>query len=96
MLADHADARCDRLFRVVKAGRLLPNAKFAVAGLKRPVEDAHQGGLPRPVLPDDRVDGAGFDDEIDVLQGGDVSEPLGDAAHLDRIHPPALIRIISS
>src|SRR6185369_8160252 len=45
-------------------------------GTMDPREDLHQRALPRAVLPDERVDFAASDVEIDTLQGMDARKPL--------------------
>lgn len=51
-------------------------------GLAEPVEDVHQGGLPRPVLTQQRNDLAFADGEIDVVVGKYSGELFGDVPQL--------------
>jgi hypothetical protein len=54
----------------------------AVGGVEA-VSDAHGGRLPRPVLADDGVNGAGLDRDVDMVVGEDAAEALGDVPKLD-------------
>lgn len=39
-------------------------------------DDAHRGGFSGPVRADEAANAAGFQREVDVVEGGDVSEAL--------------------
>jgi hypothetical protein len=63
-----------------EGARLTIDQDLALVGLGEPVEHVHQRGLPRPVLPEQCVDLAGLDGEVDPGVGRHRTEPLGDAA----------------
>ena len=84
VLEDHADARVDRVGGAAQGQRLAVDGDGALVGLLHAVEDLHQRRLAGAVLPDDRVDGAAPDGDLDVLVGDDAREALGDAVQLDR------------
>jgi len=91
MLVDHGDTGRDRVSGVRErhpaAGELDP---AAVRGVEA-VDDPHQGGLARPVLTDDRVDGPLDNFQADVVEGLDSAETLaymagrkGQVSHAER------------
>src|SRR5699024_9214786 len=47
------------------------------------VEGVHERGLPRSVLPQQRMDLTGFDDEVDRVVGGERAESLGDSSEFE-------------
>ena len=62
---------------------LAVDADLAVVGLLHAVEDLHQRRLAGAVLPDEGVDGARADGEVDVVVGDDAREALADARQDD-------------
>jgi hypothetical protein len=55
---------------------------LALVGLRQPVQDVHQRGLPRSVLPEQGVDLPRDHREADLVVGYERAEPLGDAPEL--------------
>src|SRR6202012_3161108 len=87
VLVHHADARVERVPRRVDGDRLAVHHDLALVRLKQPVEDVHQGGLARPVLAEQGVDGARGDGKVDVIVGHEAAEALRDALQL-KVPPP--------
>ena len=56
----------------------------ALGGPGESREDAQRRGLSGAVAPEEAEDGAGPDDEIDMVKRERVAEPLRQAAELDR------------
>ena len=56
---------------------------LALVGLEQPVEDVHERGLARPVLPEQGVHLAAAQVEIDAVVRGECAEALGDALQLE-------------
>ena len=71
MLVDHADAEVDGLQRRSDADGPAVDAHLALVGLVEPVEDAHERRLAGAVLPEQRVDLAGPQVEVDAIVGDD-------------------------
>ena len=76
---------------------LAVDADLTLVGVVQPVEDVHQGRLPRSVLTEQRVDLAAAEIEVDVVVGEDARKGLGDPAQLeDRTislgHPGGILR----
>ena len=79
MLEHHADAARAGLLRAMQADRLAFPQDAAFAGLQQPIEHLHEGGFPRPVLAQQRMDFAAADVEIDMIDRGELAKALGDA-----------------
>jgi hypothetical protein len=63
--------------------RLAAQADLALVGLVQPVEDVHERGLPRAVLPEQGVYLAPAHVEIDIVVRDERAEALGDALQLE-------------
>ena len=84
VLVDHADPGADRILGAVDLALLAVDPDDAAIGLIVAVEDVHQRRLAGAVLPDDAVDGAARNPQVDVPIGMDRAEALVDADQLDR------------
>ena len=71
------------LARRVDANALAAQPDLALVRVVEPVEDVHQGRLPRSVLAEKRVHLAVLELEVDVVVGDDPREALGDALQLE-------------
>src|SRR5581483_3182377 len=60
------------------------HAPLALARLEDAAQHAQRGGLPRPVRPQEAVQLAAADEEIEVIDGDQRSEPLRQPAREDR------------
>ena len=78
MLVDHADACGDGLLRPPDHPLFAIDADGAGIGLVKAVEDIHQGRFAGTILPDDSVNRAGADLEIDILVRPVAAEALID------------------
>ncbi len=78
MLVHHADAATDRVLRRVQANGLALDQDLALVGLVEPVENVHQGRLAGAVLPQERVNLAAPQVEVDGVVGHDSREALRD------------------
>jgi hypothetical protein len=67
VLVDHPDPVRDRVARGSDLDLLAPHEDPSSIGRVHPVEDAHQGGLARPVLADQRMDLAGAQFQVDLV-----------------------------
>jgi hypothetical protein len=85
VLVDHADAEVDGLQRRSDADGPAVDAHLALVGLVQPVEDAHERRLAGAVLPEQRVDLAGPQVEVDAIVGDDRPEALRDPAQLEGV-----------
>jgi hypothetical protein len=56
---------------------------LGVVGMVEPVEDVHERGLPRTVLPEEGVHLTATDIEVDAVVRGERAEALGDALQLE-------------
>ena len=83
VLEHHADAGLDRVGRRVQGDLLAVDLDRARVRRLHAVEDLHQRRLAGAVLPDDRVDGAAPDVDVDVVVGDHTGEPLADPAQAD-------------
>ncbi|GBD84463.1 hypothetical protein BMS3Abin02_00856 [bacterium BMS3Abin02] len=83
VLVDHPDAMGYGVGRRVDRHRLAVDENQTVVRLMEPVEDLHQGRLPRSVLAEQGVDLTSMDVEVDVIIGKHPRELLHDAAHLE-------------
>ena len=83
VLVHHPDARVDRGARRAEPHRLALDQDLALVGVVEPVEDVHQGRLPRAVLAEERVDLALAEVEADVVVRDDPGEALRDVPHLE-------------
>ena len=81
LLVDHRDAHGERVVRVGDAHLLAVELDGAGVGRVDPDEALHQGGLARPVLSHERMHGPLADVQLDLVQGVNAGEPLGDALH---------------
>jgi hypothetical protein len=81
LLVDDADPVRLRLMRIAEPHR--PPVQQQLAAIRRidAAEHLHQGGLARPVGPDDRVYLAAVAVQRDILEYGGAEEPLGDLLH---------------
>ena len=82
VLVHHADAGRDRVFGRAEPRRLAVDEDLALVGLRQPVQDVHQRGLPRSVLAEQGVDLPRGHREADLVVGHERAEPLGDAPEL--------------
>ena len=85
VLVHHPDAQIIGIVGVLDADHLAILLDGSLLRLVQPEEDAHQGGFPRAVLPQQRVDFALFQLEGDVVVGDDTGETLGDVQHFNGI-----------
>jgi hypothetical protein len=76
VLVHHADAQLDRSRRRVDLDRLAVNADLPLVRVVKPVEDRHQRGLAGAVLPQQGVDLAAAEVEVDPVVRDDRAEPL--------------------
>ena len=83
VLADHADVMGDGVGLVFGEEGLTVEFEGAFLGMECAVEDAHEGGFSGSVFTDEGVDSLAFDLEIDLVEGGDGAEFLGNARHFD-------------
>jgi hypothetical protein len=83
VLVHHADLQPDRLARRADVHRLAAEEHLALVGLVQPVEDVHERGLPRTVLPEEGVHLTATDIEVDAVVRGECAEALGDALQLE-------------
>ena len=83
VLVHHADPHADRLARRADANRLAAEVDLALVGLEQPVEDVHERGLARPVLPEQGVHLATTQVEVDAVVRRERAEALGDALQLE-------------
>ena len=79
VLEDHADSGLDGVGGRPEHDLGAVDLDRAGVGLLHAVQDLHQGRLAGAVLPDDRVDGAVRDIDVDVVVGDDAGEALADA-----------------
>ncbi len=79
---NHPDAKADGIQRRPESHLLPVNVDPAFVGLEQPEQDLHQGGLAGAVLPQDGVDLARTNLEVDVIIGDDPGESLGDPPRL--------------
>ena len=84
VLVHHAQPRGDRVERGGQPHLAAVAQHLAGVGPVQAVEDRHQGGLARAVLPDDGVHGPAVEDQVHAVDREDGTEPLGDAAQLGR------------
>src|SRR3954464_4167431 len=85
VLVHHADPVLDGLQRRADADGPAVDADLALVGLVQPVEDAHQRRLAGAVLPEQRVDLAGLQVEVDRVVRDDRPEALRDPAQLEGV-----------
>ena len=78
MLKDHADALTDRLAGCAELHHLPPDANFALVRSVKSGNDAHEGGLARAILAEDRVNLTLAQVEVDVIVGKHSGKALGD------------------
>ena len=83
VLMHHADAGGDRLLGVAADMLDAVDDDRALVRRKQPVEHVHQGRLAGPVLPQQAVDLAGHDVQVDAVIGHQRPEPLGDTPQLE-------------
>ncbi len=84
VLEDHPDPGVDRVRRRAERHLSAVDLDRAVVGLLDAVQDLHQRRLAGAVLPDERVDGAASDGQVDVVVRDDAREALADAGQPDR------------
>ena len=78
VLEDHADALTDRLAGGAELHHLPPDANFALVRSVKSGDDAHEGGLARAILTENRVNLALAQVEVDVIVGKHSGKALGD------------------
>lgn len=78
MLMQHADAPAHGVPGGLEAHPLAVEVDFPAGWLVQAAQDVHQRGFARAVLPEQRVDLTGFDDQVDVVVGHQGPENLGD------------------
>ena len=83
LLIDRADAERARFARRFDFDRTAVEADFALVAAHRAGHDLDQGGLAGPVLAHERVDFAGLNAEIDVIERPDAGKRLRHAEHFD-------------
>ena len=83
MLVHHADAERNGIERRADLPHLVVDEDLAAVGAVEAVRDAHGGGLARAVFADDGVDGAGGDDDVEMVVGENGAEALGNVAQLE-------------
>ena len=86
MLGDHANPQVDGIFGRNDARRLAIDKNLAVIGVVQPVQDAHQGGFPRPIFAQEGMRFTLLQFEVDFVVGDHRAKTLGDLFHLDGIH----------
>jgi hypothetical protein len=82
VLVHHAEAKRERVARPGEPPRDPVDRDLARVGRHQPEEDREGGGLPRPVLADERVDLAAADREVDSVVRDHGAEALGHTAQL--------------
>ena len=97
LLVDHRDAAVLGLAGVLERRRLPVDEQRALELRVDAAHDAHEGRLPRPVLPNEGVDLSHAHIERHVLERDDTREALGDIAHgedhgalVDTAHSPEI------
>ena len=83
VLVHHADAGSHRVARAGEVLDLVVQEDLALVGGVQAVQDVHQRGLAGAVLPEQAVDLARLDDEVDVVVRDERPEALGDASKLE-------------
>ena len=82
MLVDHADAVPDGVLRVADGRFRAVDQDLSLVGMVQAVEHLHQRRLARAILPQQSVDLAGFDIEVDFVGRQDAGKALDDADHI--------------
>ncbi len=96
VLVDHADPVRHRSAGAAQPDRRAVHLDGALVGLEEPVEDVHQRGLARTVLPEQPMDLPPLDHQIDAVVGSDAREALRDPGHPEeRRHGRELPRLVS-
>ena len=83
VLVHHPDAHADRLARRADVHRLAAEADLALVGLVQPVEDVHERRLAGSVLPEQGVNLAAAQVEVDVVVRDQRAEALRHALQLE-------------
>ncbi len=83
VLVHHPDPELDRIFRRRDRDGLPAHQDLPRVGRVEPVEDAHEGRLAGPVLPQQGVDLAALEVEVDLVVREHAREALGDPAQLE-------------
>ena len=76
MLMHHADAQPDGRIGIADPDRRAIDADFAIIGLIKPVENGHKRGLASAIFPDNTVNSAFFDAQMNVAIGVNCTKPL--------------------
>src|SRR5712691_444148 len=84
MLVDHPEASRDRIAGRMEAHGYALDEGRPIVGLVQAGEDVHQRALAGAVLPEQRVDLAVAQVEIDMIVRDEAREALDDPVHLDR------------
>ena len=84
MLVHHANSEFQRPTRAVDDGGLALDGDVTLVRLVEAVQNAHECGLPRAILPHDGVDLPGADRQVDAIVGHDAGEALGDMPQLNK------------
>ncbi len=88
VLVHHADTGGDRVAGTAEGNRLVVDEDLALVRLVEAVQDVHQRRLAGAVLPEQAVDLAGLDRQVDVVVRGERAEPAGQALHLELLCSP--------
>ncbi|SKF62081.1 Uncharacterised protein [Mycobacteroides abscessus subsp. abscessus] len=88
----HANAVLDGVLGAGQSDPFAIDGDGALVGLVQAVEDVHQGRLAGTVATEQPVHLTGVQGQVDVVQGGDVAEALGDVGHHQASRWGVLIR----
>src|SRR5215210_5056172 len=83
VLMNHPDSATDRVRWVADGDDLAVDPDLTLVRPDEAVEDVHQRALAGAVLPEQRVNLAGYDVDSDAVVGDGAGEPLRDPAHVE-------------
>ena len=82
MLVHHADTRRNRVARALERHGLAVDEDLPLVGGVHPVQDVHERGLARAVLPEQGMNMSLLDRDIDRVVGDEGAKPLRDPPQL--------------
>ena len=90
MLVNHSDSGIDRVLGRHHGHRFASDADLALVGDQHPIQDLHQGGLSRAILPHHRMNIPFPHGQINPVVGYHARKTLGDLKQFDGngTHPP--------
>ena len=95
VLVDHADPCGERVPGTIELDLLPVEHDLALGRREQPVEHVHQGRLAGAVLPEETVDLARLDHQVDPVVGREAAEPLGQALDLEPHGSPPIVADVS-